>query len=75
VNNNYGTVNYASGVITVNNVRIEGTVESNLEFIVKPHSNDIVSKQNQIVLIDENYLTVKAVRETSLSNRPFTNSR
>ncbi len=74
-NTNYGTVNYANGVITVNNVKIEGTVESNLEFIIKPHSNDIVSKQNQIVLIDENYLTVKAVRETSLSTRPFTNSR
>lgn len=75
VNTNYGTVNYSSGIITVNNIKIEGTVESNLDFMIKPHSNDIVSKQNQIVLIDENYLTVKAVRETSLSNRPFTNSR
>lgn len=75
VNTNIGTVNYDSGKITINNLKIEGTVESHLEFIIKPHSNDIVSKQNQIVLIDENYLTIKAVRETSLNNRPFTNSR
>lgn len=75
VNENFGTIDYDNGVITINNLRVEGTVESNLEFIVKPHSNDIVSTKNQIVLIDENYLTVRAVRETGLSNRPFTNSR
>lgn len=75
VNQNCGSVNYSTGTITINNLKIVGTVESNFEFIVTPHSNDIVSKQNQIVLVDENYLTVKAVRETNLSNRPFTNSR
>lgn len=72
---NYGTVDYAKGIITVNNLKVKGAVESNLEFIIKPHSNDIVSKQNQIVLIDENRVKVLAVRELSLNNRPFTNSR
>ena len=75
VNSNCGSLNYDAGMITVDNIRVVGTVESNLEFIVKPHSNDIVSKQNQIVLIDENHLIVTAVRETNLSNRPFTYSR
>lgn len=75
VNSNIGSLNYDAGMITVENIRIVGTVESNLEFIVKPHSNDIVSKQNQIVLIDEDHLIVNAVRETNTSNRPFTYSR
>ena len=72
---NYGTINYQSGIITVNNLNVKGVVESNLEFIVKPHSNDILSKQNQIVIIDENLLNVTAIRETNLNTRPFTNSR
>ena len=75
VDSNYGSVDYVSGVITINNMKVLGTVESNLDFIIIPHSNDILSKHNQISLMDENRLNVTAVKETRLATRTFTNSR
>ena len=75
VNSNYGTVNYDAGIITVNNMNVENTVESDLEFIVIPHSNDVISKHDQLSLISENHLNITAIRETRLQSRPFTYSR
>lgn len=75
ISEKYGTVDYDRGVITVNNMRVEGTVESDLEFIVIPHSNDIISKHDQLSLIDPSHLNITAIRETRVATRPFTNSR
>lgn len=70
-----GTVDYDAGVVTVNNLNINGIVESDWIFTMIPHSNDIISKHNQLSLIDENQVNITAIRETRLETRPFTNSR
>lgn len=75
VNNNIGTVDYANGIITVNGLYVSGLVESELQFIVKLQSNDIISKNNQIVDINNLYLTVTAVQESSSAFHKAASSR
>lgn len=72
---NIGFVNYATGEIVVNSLSVTGLVESDFVFIIKPQSNDVVSFQNQIVNIDNTYLSVNAIQESSLATRVFTSSR
>lgn len=72
---NFGTVNYTTGEIVINSLYVTGVVESDLVFIIKPQSNDVVSYQNQIVNIDNMYLSVNAIQESSLATRVFTSSR
>ena len=52
VNTKVGSVNYSTGELKVFSLLVSGLVESDLQFIVKPQSNDIVSTQNQIVNIE-----------------------
>jgi len=55
---NAGTVNYATGQITINSVNISsienirGSASSVIELTVQPNSNDIVPVRNQILNID-----------------------
>ena len=70
-----GTVNYLTGLIVVNNLFVTGVAESDLQFIIKPKSNDIVSKHNEIVDINSTYLTIVAVQEYSGLTHQFASSR
>ena len=70
-----GTVNYLTGLIVVNNLFVTGVAESDLQFIIKPKSNDIVSKHNEIVDINSSYLTIVAVQEYSSLSHQFASSR
>ena len=63
VDSNFGTVNYVTGKIIVNDLLVTGIVESELYFILKPAPGNIYSKFNQIVDIDSSYLTINAVQE------------
>ena len=75
VNNNVGSVNYTTGELKIFSLFISGLVESNLEFIIKTQSNDIVSSQNQIVNIDSFYLNVNVIQETSPLSHTIVSSR
>lgn len=75
VNSNIGTVDYANGIIVVNNLYVSGIVESELQFIVKLQSNDIISKNNQIADISNLYLTVTSIQETSSAFHKAASSR
>jgi len=70
-----GTVNYLTGTIVVNNLFVTGVVESDLQFIIKPQSNDILSKHNEIVNISLDYLSISTVQELSGSTHQFASSR
>ena len=70
-----GTVNYSTGVLIVNNLFVTGLAESNFEFIIKPQSNDIVSKQNQIVNIDYLRLSITCIPEITGTAHKFASSR
>jgi len=70
-----GTVNYTAGTISITNLFVTGVAESNLEVIIKPQSNDILSKHNQIVNISLDNLTIKVVSELSGTSHQFASSR
>jgi hypothetical protein len=72
---NVGSVNYTTGEVIINSLFVTGLVESDLVLIIKPQSNDVISFQNQIVNIDNTYLSVNALQESSLATRVFTSSR
>lgn len=71
-----GTVNYDTGELKVSSLFITGIVESDLQFIIKPQSDDIVSKHNQIVDIDTTtMLTINVVQEVNSSTHKLASSR
>ena len=51
-----GTVNYATGLITLNNVNI--TSSSDIEITAKPNINDLESVRNNIILISGTSISV-----------------
>jgi hypothetical protein len=75
VDKTIGTVNYITGELSISSLFVTGVVESDLQFIIKPQSDDIVSKENQIVNIDENMLTINVVQEVNSSSHQFASSR
>ena len=75
VNSNAGTVNYETGQLKIDSLFVSGLVESDLEFIVKTSSNDIISKHNQIVNIDSNYLNINIIQETTAKSHVISSSR
>ena len=75
VNSNIGSVDYTSGKIIINNLYVSGIVESELQIIAKLQSNDIVSKNNQIVDISTTYLKISSVRELASSFHKAASSR
>jgi len=56
VSNDAGTVNYATGLITLNNVNITST--SSIELTAKPDINDINTVRNNIILLSGTSVTV-----------------
>lgn len=82
LSNPVGTVNYADGVIILDNLNITGIEESVFELKIKPQSNDVVSIRNQLVRIPESTTVVTAVIDRVAtgdaggnSNYVFTSSR
>jgi hypothetical protein len=75
VNTSIGTVNYETGELYISSLFISGIVESDLEFIIKTKSNDIVSKFNQIVNIDANLLKINVIQEMSSTDHKGSSSR
>lgn len=70
-----GTVNYSSGLITINNLTITGTDTGTFKLIIKPQSNDVTSARNQIVMIDETLINIKPILNTAADRYTFTSSR
>ena len=56
VSNDAGTVNYATGLVTLNNVNITST--SSIELTAKPDINDINTVRNNIILLSGTSVTV-----------------
>ena len=82
----FGSVDYTNGIITMTNLQITSIIEteqlSGFQLIIKPQSNDVVSVRNQLVLIDEDLISVNMILDaTSVgdpgagSNYIFTSSR
>ena len=65
VNSNFGSVNYVTGLLTVNAAFISGIVGSNLQCIVEHRGENVVSKYNQIVNIETSLVTVTAIQENT----------
>jgi len=57
-NETAGTINYATGAVTINNIvitsisNVDGATSNRIRVIVLPRSNDIVALRNQILEID-----------------------
>lgn len=75
VNSKVGTVNYKMGQLVINSLFVTSVVESDLEIIIKPQSNDIISKHNQIVIISAKHLEINTVQELAGTTHSFASSR
>jgi hypothetical protein len=75
VNSKIGTVNYDTGDLKINSLFVTGVVGSDFEFIIKPESDDVVSKHNQIVNIDPTYLTINMQQEVSSISHKLASAR
>lgn len=64
-NANYGTVDYTTGLLTIDSAFICGIIDSNLQFIVVHRGENVLSKYNQIVKIQSDLLTVTAIQENT----------
>jgi hypothetical protein len=74
----FGTVNYEAGTINLTEVSISRLVNTKFEFFIKPASNDIISRQHNIVQLDTNNITIDAVVDSTAfggSSYVFTKSR
>lgn len=58
-----GTVDYATGTLSINGLNIRSLVESTFEIHLSPSSYDVTSAYNQIVTIDSQYLTVNVIAD------------
>ena len=58
---NIGTIDYATGTMTIEGLNIYGIADTNFEFIIKPQSNDVVSVRNQLVQIPSDTINVNVV--------------
>lgn len=68
-----GTVNYSTGQLTLNNLHIVDSISSTLDFTIQPASPDIVSLRNQIVMIDENKISLTPINTRITNSYKFTN--
>jgi hypothetical protein len=82
VNTNQGTVDYANGIITINDINITYANNNRLTFTIKPQSNDIVSVRSQLVMVAEDQLAINAIADSVATgsssggtNYIFTSSR
>jgi hypothetical protein len=73
-----GTVNYDAGKITLQSINITSAFNNELTFTIRPASNDVVSVRNQLAVIEEDRIVLKAIEdkvssgETTAGNYVFT---
>ena len=69
VNSNAGTVNYSTGLITINAINITSTVnvDSTIDFTMIPSGNDVVATRGILVDISSSDITVKGEVDTIAS--------
>ena len=65
VNTSFGSINYTTGLLVIDNAFICGIIGSELQMIVVHRGENVVSKYNQIVNIQSDYTTVTAVQENT----------
>lgn len=74
----FGVVDYSGGTISLTEVSISRLVDNKFEFLIKPASNDVISRQHNIVQLDTNNINIDAVVDSMVSgssNYVFTKSR
>ena len=75
VNPNIGFVDYSTGVITISNINIISSINTQVALTVKTDSNDIVSMKNRIVRIDPIKLSITPIIQSNYTDYQFTSSR
>ena len=70
-----GTVDYAKGIVTLNNLCLVGIDGAEFNFTFKPQSNDVVSTRNQIVTIPMEMIKVSAKFDSAADTYKVTSSR
>lgn len=71
-----GSVDYAEGIMEINDLTITALAENELNFTINPASNDVATSRRQFAIIDPLYLTVNAIANNNYStDYPHTNSR
>ena len=68
---NVGTVNYTTGVISIENLIITESPSSYFTLVIKPGATDIVSARNQIVSISPSLMKVTPVVNRDADNYSF----
>lgn len=61
VKDNIGTINYTTGKVTISNLRVESIDDGYLEFLAVPANKDILTFRNNIIIIDEELISVSTV--------------
>jgi hypothetical protein len=64
-----GSIDYTTGAVTVQNLRIQTSAEPKLTFRATPSSADVVSVNNRIVELDMQSLVVSTIADTSARGR------
>ena len=70
VNNTQGTIDYLTGLVTLNSLNIigvsnvDGASATQVRLIVQPDSNDIIAVRNQVLEIDLTNTSITAVVDT-----------
>lgn len=73
---NVGSVDYAEGILTINDLNITALAENELNFTINPSSNDVACSRSQFAIIDPLYLTVNAIANNNYAvDYPHVNSR
>lgn len=65
VQDNIGTVNYTTGRVIINGLRVDSITGNYLQIIATPVNKDIITFRNNIILIDEEQIDVVAVGITA----------
>jgi hypothetical protein len=69
-----GTVDYSQGIIILEDLILTGIGESGFSFTIKPDSNDVVSKNNEIIAIPYNLVNIIPIIDQPADKYQFTPS-
>jgi hypothetical protein len=72
---NVGTVEYGTGKIRIDDISIDRLATLDFIFTIVPDSYDVVSSQNQFVLVDFSRLNVNVIVESSVTPYTFVSNR
>lgn len=71
---NIGSVNYSTGVITLNSLMITSVPDGSIVIRCNPTSNDIVAINNTALLVNSEDITINIISESATPNHIFTSS-